>query len=170
NKNPERAAMLLMLVRICFVVAIIFAMVAGAVGYFDSIRGLDNRSTLTGGVAFSLILLICIVAITGDLFVRNNQITTISAVYFGLLWGLVLGSLFSMAIEPILNGSPLTKDLSQPMRLLITLICCYLSVSTLLQTKDDFRFIIPYVEFSKQIKGGRPLVLDTSVIIDGRIA
>src|SRR5262249_39749140 len=32
------------------------------------------------------------------------------------------------------------------------------------------RFIIPYVEFSKQVKGGRPLVLDTSVIIDGRIA
>jgi uncharacterized protein YacL len=43
-------------------------------------------------------------------------------------------------------------------------------VSTLLQTKDEFRFIIPYVEFSKQVKGGRPLVLDTSVIIDGRIA
>jgi uncharacterized protein YacL len=39
-----------------------------------------------------------------------------------------------------------------------------------LQTKDEFRFIIPYVEFSKQVKGGRPLVLDTSVIIDGRIA
>src|SRR5438477_7620362 len=39
-----------------------------------------------------------------------------------------------------------------------------------MQTKDNFRFIIPYVEFSKQAKGGRPLVLDTSVIIDGRIA
>ena len=44
------------------------------------------------------------------------------------------------------------------------------AISTLLQTKDEFRFIIPYVEFSKQVKGGRPLVLDTSVIIDGRIA
>src|SRR5262249_15743423 len=43
-------------------------------------------------------------------------------------------------------------------------------VSVLMQTKDEFRFIIPYVEFSKQIKGSRPLVLDTSVIIDGRIA
>jgi uncharacterized protein YacL len=31
------------------------------------------------------------------------------------------------------------------------------------------RFIIPYVEFSRQTKGLRPLVLDTSVIIDGRI-
>ncbi|MEE3032862.1 MAG: PIN domain-containing protein, partial [Planctomycetota bacterium] len=33
-----------------------------------------------------------------------------------------------------------------------------------------FRFIIPYVEFSKEVKGVRPLVLDTSVVIDGRIA
>jgi len=47
---------------------------------------------------------------------------------------------------------------------------CYLCVSTLLQTKDDFRFIIPYMEFSKEVKGARPLVLDTSVVIDGRIA
>jgi uncharacterized protein YacL len=54
--------------------------------------------------------------------------------------------------------------------LLVIVICCYVTVSTLLQTKDEFRFIIPYVEFSKQLKGARPLVLDTSVIIDGRIA
>ena len=40
----------------------------------------------------------------------------------------------------------------------------------LLQTKDDFRFIIPYVEFAKEVKGLKPYVLDTSVVIDGRIA
>ncbi|MGH7172680.1 MAG: PIN/TRAM domain-containing protein, partial [Gemmataceae bacterium] len=54
--------------------------------------------------------------------------------------------------------------------LIITVICCYIAISTLLQTKDEFRFIIPYVEFSKQVKGAKSLVLDTSVIIDGRIA
>ncbi len=46
----------------------------------------------------------------------------------------------------------------------------YMCVSFVLQTKDDFRFVIPYVEFSRQTKGARPLLLDTSVIIDGRIA
>ena len=51
----------------------------------------------------------------------------------------------------------------------IGVICCYLAVSFILQTKDDVRFVIPYVEFSKQAKGGRPHLLDTSVIIDGRI-
>jgi uncharacterized protein YacL len=39
----------------------------------------------------------------------------------------------------------------------------------LIQTKDDFRFLIPYVEFVRDTKGFRPLILDTSVIIDGRI-
>ncbi len=51
----------------------------------------------------------------------------------------------------------------------IGMICCYLSISFILQTKDDFRFIIPYVEFSKQVRGARPIIVDTSAIIDGRI-
>jgi uncharacterized protein YacL len=116
------------------------------------------------------------VVVTLDVLVKNKQITTVSALYFGLLLGLLLGSLFSTALEPFISdpNSASSKDhpdhLVQVVRLLITVVCCYVSISTLLQTKDEFRFIIPYVEFSKQVKGGRPLVLDTSVIIDGRIA
>ena len=50
-------------------------------------------------------------------------------------------------------------------------ICiCYFTISIVMRTKDDFRFVIPYVEFAKQTKGSRPLVLDTSAIVDGRIA
>jgi uncharacterized protein YacL len=44
----------------------------------------------------------------------------------------------------------------------------YLGVSIVLQTQDDFRLVIPYVEFAKQTRGVRPLLLDTSVLIDGR--
>jgi uncharacterized protein YacL len=40
----------------------------------------------------------------------------------------------------------------------------------LIQTKDDFRFVIPYVEFARDLKGRRPLILDTSSVIDGRLA
>ncbi|HJZ54982.1 MAG TPA: PIN domain-containing protein [Gemmataceae bacterium] len=105
-----------------------------------------------------------------DLREKQKQITTISAIYFGLLLGLFLGWLFSMALEPLM--AYLFHDPRMPPigRVVVTLISCYVTISTLLQTKDEFRFIIPYVEFSKQVKGGRPLVLDTSVIIDGRIA
>ena len=55
-------------------------------------------------------------------------------------------------------------------KLMLGIVCCYLAISFILQTKDDIRFVIPYVEFARQSKGARPLILDTSVIIDGRIA
>ena len=102
----------------------------------------------------------------------------LSIYYCRMLFGLLLGWLFGMGIEAILKSFSkplgLSEDQLQTLtvlaRALITLITSYISVSILVQTRDDFRFIIPYVEFNKQVKGGRPLVLDTSVIIDGRIA
>src|SRR3990172_3175533 len=70
--------------------------------------------------------------------------------------------------------TPLLPNPSTPavhwVELIVGTILCYVCISLLLQTKDDFRFIIPYVEFSKEVKGRRPYILDTSVIIDGRIA
>jgi uncharacterized protein YacL len=161
--------MLLWILRSCFL-AIIIGSATYALVYFRSVP--DQANSWMGPASFGVILMSGLAAVGADLLIRNKQITSISAVFFGLLLGLVLGALFSIALEPLLTVSddPMMRILAHPLRLLVTLICCYFSVSTLLQTKDEFRFIIPYVEFSKQIKGGRPLVLDTSVIIDGRIA
>ena len=60
-------------------------------------------------------------------------------------------------------------NLLSGIKVIIGLITCYIAISLVIQTKDDFRFVIPYVEFAKEIRGGRPILLDTSVIIDGRI-
>ena len=120
-------------------------------------------------IPFTIILVGGLVMFT-DIRERQKQITTISAIYFGLLLGLLLGWLFSLALEPLVTSTFGRPPITILSRVLLTLICCYVTISTLLQTKDEFRFIIPYVEFSKQTKGGRSLLLDTSVIIDGRIA
>ena len=55
-------------------------------------------------------------------------------------------------------------------KFLLGVAAVFVCVSIVMQTKDDFRFVIPYVEFTKQTKGARAMLLDTSVIIDGRIA
>ncbi len=60
-------------------------------------------------------------------------------------------------------------NLFQGLKIILGMICCYGGMSLVLQTKDDFRFIIPYVEFTKQVRGTRPTLLDTSAVIDGRI-
>ncbi|MEM6855548.1 MAG: hypothetical protein AAF593_14170, partial [Planctomycetota bacterium] len=60
-------------------------------------------------------------------------------------------------------------NLLRGIKVIIGLITCYIAISLVLQTKNDFRFVIPYVEFAKEVRGNRPTLLDTSVIVDGRI-
>jgi uncharacterized protein YacL len=161
--KSQSGSVLIWLLRGCYGVIVI-----GSATY--AMADLSGPGEVQYGIpAFFTILGIGFLIVIADMAVQNKQITSISAIYFGLLLGLFLGWLFSVALEPFVGGV-INDNRRQGIRLLVTVVCCYICISTLLQTKDEFRFIIPYVEFSKEMKGGRPLVLDTSVIIDGRIA
>jgi uncharacterized protein YacL len=169
--------MLLLIVWVIFLITIIGVATSLAleVPQHLMLNPSNFLTPLVPPLIFLIVLVLGGAVIVADVLTRNKEITTLSAVYFGLLLGLLLGHLFTNAMAPIVsdsssNSSNASNLVMVPLRLLITLLFCYICVSTLLQTKDHFRFIIPYVEFSKQVKGGRPLVLDTSVIIDGRIA
>ena len=104
--------------------------------------------------------------VVGDLLIRRKRIDTISAIYFGVLVGSLLAYLLMQALRPIVDGTASEDALEVG----VTLALCYISVSFLLQTKGEFRFVIPYVEFSRDLKGGRPLILDETALTDGRIA
>lgn len=119
-------------------------------------------------LTFLGILAFAIVTIAGDAMLPEKRIDTISAVYFGSLVGVILTVVVNVVLTPLIGQE--SEELTALVQLGIGALLCYMCVSFLLQTKDDFRFIIPYVEFSKEIKGRRPYILDTSVVIDGRIA
>lgn len=157
--------MLLSVIRAIFILVI-----AGLAARMAQVAGISNAPLPALWFICSMVLAILVVVI--DLLFPRKKIQTISAVYFGLIVGLILSSLLQTAIDPTLQmikGS-LSPDLLPVITGALTVTICYICVSLLLQTKDDFRFIIPYMEFSKELKGSRPLVLDTSVVIDGRIA
>ena len=120
-------------------------------------------------VVFIGIMLAAIAVLIVDIFTPRKRIQTISAVYIGLIVGIFLMTLLRDALQPAMQLY-LDHRVHFVISSFIMIFICYVCISTLLQTKDDFRFIIPYVEFSKEVKGARPLVLDTSVVIDGRIA
>jgi uncharacterized protein YacL len=108
-----------------------------------------------------------------DVTVKRKPIDVISAVYFGLLVGVFLTYVVMLVLTPLvppLPGDRFAINLRTSMQLVLGMVLCYLCISVLIQTKDDFRFIIPYVEFAKEVKGLKPYILDTSVVIDGRIA
>lgn len=102
-----------------------------------------------------------------DVLIGKKRIEVISAVYFGLLVGVLLAYLLSQAFDLII---PIDSPFKTAFVLATTLIIPYMCISLLLQTRNDFRFVIPYVEFARDLKGGRPLIIDSSALIDGRIS
>ncbi len=114
-------------------------------------------------VAFGIVLV--------DILWPNKRLRGLSGLFFGVLAGVVLAYAINSILRLFLMLFPNIAD-APSVQLAISLLdaaILFLCVTVVLQTRDDFRFIIPYVEFSKHAKGARPLLLDSSVIIDGRI-
>jgi len=121
---------------------------------------------LWSGLGLALIALII------DIFTPKKSLAALAGMFFGLLVGIFI----SWALAPVVDlintiyKLGLSSIAIQGIKLLMGISICYLVISIVIQTKDDVRFMIPYVEFAKQTKGARPLILDTSAIVDGRIA
>ncbi len=129
----------------------------------------EDSAAIAWGV-FIGIVLIAIGTIAADMSVRRKRLDAITAVYFGMLVGLFMTYILGLAMIPLTDPSGPLEKFRNPIQLVTGAVLCYLCISLLLQTRNDFRFIIPYVEFAKEVKGLRPCILDTSVVIDGRIA
>ena len=56
------------------------------------------------------------------------------------------------------------------MRLALFLVCPYLAIVIALRGKDEFNLIVPYVRFVPHEVDVPLVVVDTSVLIDGRVA
>ena len=121
------------------------------------------------------VLIVCV-----DILAPRKKLSLFSGAFFGLLVGISIAFALSFVTPLIIDQYEFMTSQALPTKtrdavityinLLVGTVTCYLAISFILQTKDDFRFIVPYVEFSKQTKGARPILLDTSVLIDGRIS
>ncbi len=90
-----------------------------------------------------------------------------------LILALTLGFLAAQLLAPAVHHIPWVRELkpeAQPLvDVFLILLFGYLSVAVIVQTKDEFKFSIPYVQFRREGRGRRPLLLDTSALIDARI-
>src|SRR6478672_13159655 len=108
------------------------------------------------------------VLIAIDEMLKGFSLRAFSAATFGL----VLGSLIAWMVDR--SGLFVYVD-EEPTRWLIRLSLFlafgYIGmVLAMRSNKEDFSLIIPYVRFASQNKSDSLLLLDTSVIIDGRVA
>ena len=103
-----------------------------------------------------------------DEMLKGFSLRAFSATTFGLLLGTVVALL--------IDNSGLFEYAEHTSTRWLIRLCLFLSfgyigiVLAMRSNKEDFSLIIPYVRFAPQNKPDNLLLLDTSVIIDGRIA
>lgn len=120
--------------------------------------------------AIPAVLLLAMLVMLIDIILPKKKVEIVSSVYFGVFVGLLMTKMLQLIMQPRWELLQEQGPIPQYFEVVVTPILCYICVSVLMQTQEDFRFIIPYIEFQKDVKGNKPYLLDTSVVIDGRIA
>jgi uncharacterized protein YacL len=145
-------------------IRLVFIALCGAGGWLVCYteRDWDNNRLL----AVAIGLLIGVLVVLVDMLLKGFSLRGLSALTFGLAIGSVIAYL--IGTSPLFGiGDPQTIFL---MRLVLFLVCTYLSTVIALRGKDEFNLVIPYVRFVPHEVDVPLVVVDTNVLIDGRIA
>ncbi len=112
--------------------------------------------------------LISLIIILAEFSMRKVSLSGLSAGVFGLVFGLLMAKLItdSFILQSI---NQMNETLALVMQVVLTLIFCYFGMTLAIRGKDEFNLIIPYVKFTRQDRSDDITIIDTSVIIDGRI-
>ncbi len=111
-------------------------------------------------------LLIGVLVVLVDILLKGFSLRGLSAISFGLAVGMVISYLISTS--PLFeDGDPQVIYL---FRLGLFIIVTYLCAVIALRGKDEFNLVIPYVRFIPHDVDVPLVVVDTSALIDGRIA
>lgn len=167
---------LLKLIRSSFL--IIFFTVA-ALAILDTAEGEPDRVFFLGIAlkgTWQLVLAFAIVvgtiAVATDFMTPTKKISTLVSIFFGLMVAMIstyaIGLIIDLVVE-LYALDTLRAPVVLTAKVFIGIGLTYICIATVLQTQDDFRLVIPYVEFAKQLRGARPLLMDSSTLIDGRI-
>jgi len=131
--------------------------VGGILGSFDITWRIGGGVVGLAGSCFIVIL---------EFVMRRFSVRNLSAAVFGLIFGFFM----AWIVTSVLKLIPMGIELFSSIQIIMVLIFCYLGMVIAMRGKDEFNLIVPYVKFVRQDEREDVILLDTSVIIDGRIA
>jgi len=150
--TPERTINLL---RILFVVF------AGCIGLMigSDLLGLPGTG-IAAGICFGLLVVLA------DRLLKGISLRVFSSATFGLLVGFIFARL--LLASNVLRGMSLDGEWTVSLAVYATF--AYLGMMLAIRSnRDEFAFIIPYVRFRRATVQDDPVIVDSNVIIDGRL-
>lgn len=145
-------------------IRIVFVALCAAAGWLVcyAISDWDHYRVRAVSVGFLIGVLVVLV----DVLLKGFSLRGLSAITFGIGVGVLIAHL--VGSSPLLEqGDPAVIYLA---RLGLFLVCPYLATVIALRGKDEFNLVIPYMRFVSHEVDVPLVVVDTSVLIDGRIA
>jgi uncharacterized protein YacL len=140
---------------------VLFVTFSAAIGASISSATIENAWP---GLALGSVLGLVVVLI--DRLLKGVSLRLFSSATFGLLLGLVFANLL-MASDVLHYQS---EAIQWAARLILYAAFGYLGMMLAMRSsRDEFSLIIPYVRFARETVQHEPVVLDTNVIIDGRV-
>jgi len=138
----------------------LFIITTTVIGYtvLESTPGIGIWGVLIGFIAGLVIIML-------ELAVHKVSLRGLSSGVFGLILGLIMAKLVADAFALFAISPAQINNI----RTILTLVFCYLGMVIALRGKDEFNVIIPYVRLRRQDQLDEVSILDTSVIIDGRV-
>ncbi|MBI4432849.1 MAG: hypothetical protein HY592_05140 [Candidatus Omnitrophica bacterium] len=146
-------------------IRILFVLISMVVGFQlgSAYEGFGSGWGLFGIGAGAVVALIIVLIERGA---GKLSLRGLSAAVFGLILALIVSRFLIQAIDLIPD---LDQTFGSALKLVLVLILCYFGVIFSMRGRDEFNVIIPYVKFERQDQRDEIFLLDTSVIIDGRI-
>lgn len=115
------------------------------------------------GIGFGAVAAVIFIIL--EIGMEKVSVRGLSSSVFGLILGLIMAKLVSDAF----SLASLSPEQLSTIRVILTLVFCYLGMIIGMRGKDEFNLIIPYVRLKRTNEREEIALLDTSVIIDGRI-
>src|SRR3954470_3796522 len=147
-------------------IRLVFVALCASAGWLVSLTILAGEQKRALPIAVGLGIGVLVVLV--DVFLKGFSLRGLSAITFGLAVGLLIATMVSAS--PLLELGTLDPSTIYLIRVGLFVICPYLAAVIALRGKDEFNLVIPYVRFVPHEVDVPLVVVETSVLIDGRIA
>lgn len=155
------------------VIRALFVIISASLGWevARTVSGEPNWYHPANVLGLGVGLVLGLVLVAAEILTSKRFAASIFAVVVGLLLGFIGSYLFTQGLLLIPHFRLIKENpkLLEALKLAVTLVFCYLAIVVVFQGKDRFKLIIPFVESEMAPQRPVPWVLDTSVIIDGRV-
>lgn len=145
-------------------IRVFFLLLSAIAGYYIGLI-LSGFQPVAGIVGVVVGLLSGAGLIVGEARLKRVSVKNLSVASFGLAFGFFMAWIVTLILRLI----PMEETVYLALQIVFTLVFCYLGMVISLKGRDEFNLIIPYVRFSRHDEKRQFYILDTSVIIDGRI-